>query len=339
MNSSSVPASATQPELGEPRRAGAAGSCAATGATGRLPSSHDRSHCTMRGARLPRGAPQRVEVEDEHHVAVAALPRGHRVAVDGVHVDVDGEQVVAALGAVRRAPSSRKNGACSRLPCSRPCMSVKATTTVSIAPASMSGDQPLDGQLPGGRGHRSSPCRSAPVVPSSLSPAGRAAARPCRRSAPPSPPGPAGRRPRGSPPRCARAGASEWAMLRAQHRDRGEQLVQRGLRPAVTASISSGDPDRRRDRQVQTGSRPAGGRPGRRRRGPRARGRELRPLVRGEGARGRQLRRSGLDDAPEVERVEQRSPHLARDRRRRRRCRAAPARRPRRCPRRGRAGS
>ena len=34
------------------------------------------------------------------HVAVAALPRADGVAVDGVHVDVDGQQVVAALGAV-----------------------------------------------------------------------------------------------------------------------------------------------------------------------------------------------------------------------------------------------
>ena len=43
---------------------------------------------------------QRVEVGDHRHVAVAALPRRDRVAVDGVHLDVDGEQVVAALGAV-----------------------------------------------------------------------------------------------------------------------------------------------------------------------------------------------------------------------------------------------
>ena len=36
----------------------------------------------------------------QQHVAVAALPGGHRVAVDGRHVDVDREQVVASLGAV-----------------------------------------------------------------------------------------------------------------------------------------------------------------------------------------------------------------------------------------------
>ena len=39
-------------------------------------------------------------VEDELHVAVPALPRRDRVAADGVHVHVDGEQIVAALGPV-----------------------------------------------------------------------------------------------------------------------------------------------------------------------------------------------------------------------------------------------
>ena len=43
--------------------------------------------------------PDRVVVGHELHVAVALLPRGDGVAVDGVHVDVDREQVVAALGA------------------------------------------------------------------------------------------------------------------------------------------------------------------------------------------------------------------------------------------------
>src|SRR3712207_9203387 len=36
----------------------------------------------------------------EHEVAVAALPGRDLVALDGVHVDVDGQQVVAGLGAV-----------------------------------------------------------------------------------------------------------------------------------------------------------------------------------------------------------------------------------------------
>ena len=52
------------------------------------------------GALEPRDAAQRGEVGHEHEVAVAALPRRHRVARHGVHVDVDREQVVAALGAV-----------------------------------------------------------------------------------------------------------------------------------------------------------------------------------------------------------------------------------------------
>ena len=52
------------------------------------------------GALEPRDAPQRREVGHEDEVAVAALPRRHRVARHRVHVDVDREQVVAALGAV-----------------------------------------------------------------------------------------------------------------------------------------------------------------------------------------------------------------------------------------------
>ena len=53
------------------------------------------------GALVPGDRPQGVEVGLHHEVAVAALPRRHLVAGDGVHVDVDGEQVVAALGPVR----------------------------------------------------------------------------------------------------------------------------------------------------------------------------------------------------------------------------------------------
>ena len=43
---------------------------------------------------------QCLEVEDELEVAIAALPGADGVAVHGVHVHVDGQQVVAALGAV-----------------------------------------------------------------------------------------------------------------------------------------------------------------------------------------------------------------------------------------------
>lgn len=52
------------------------------------------------GALDPRDGPQGREVRDHRHVAVAGLPAGDGVAVDGVHVDVDRQQVVAALGAV-----------------------------------------------------------------------------------------------------------------------------------------------------------------------------------------------------------------------------------------------
>ena len=69
-------------------------------ATTGLPSSQSRSASTMHRARVPGHRPQRRQVRLHHEVAVAARPRRHRVAVDGVHVDVDGEQVVAALGGV-----------------------------------------------------------------------------------------------------------------------------------------------------------------------------------------------------------------------------------------------
>jgi hypothetical protein len=52
------------------------------------------------GAVLPGDDPQRVEIGLHQEVAVTALPRGHRKPGDGRHVDVDGEQVVAALRAV-----------------------------------------------------------------------------------------------------------------------------------------------------------------------------------------------------------------------------------------------
>ena len=54
----------------------------------------------QRRARQPGRPAQRREVGRHLEVAVAALPRAHRVAVDGVHLDVDGQQVVAGLGSV-----------------------------------------------------------------------------------------------------------------------------------------------------------------------------------------------------------------------------------------------
>jgi hypothetical protein len=53
-----------------------------------------------RAARLPGQEAQGLQVGLHHHVAVAGLPGRDFVAVDGVHVDVDGEQVAAAFGAV-----------------------------------------------------------------------------------------------------------------------------------------------------------------------------------------------------------------------------------------------
>jgi hypothetical protein len=62
-----------------------------------LPAQVGQDH---RRAGVPRHRPQRREVRLHHEVAVAAGPGGHRVALDGVHVDVDRQQVVAALGGV-----------------------------------------------------------------------------------------------------------------------------------------------------------------------------------------------------------------------------------------------
>jgi hypothetical protein len=47
---------------------------------------------------MPRDRAQRVEIRPHDEVPVAALPGGHLVALDRLHVDVDGEQVVAGLG-------------------------------------------------------------------------------------------------------------------------------------------------------------------------------------------------------------------------------------------------
>ena len=98
MNSSSVPAWASQPRSAR-RASWRAQDLARRGDDRRAVLPLDVGQA-QRGALVPRRAAQRVEVGLEHEVAVAALPARHRVAVDGVHVDVDGEQVVAALGAV-----------------------------------------------------------------------------------------------------------------------------------------------------------------------------------------------------------------------------------------------
>ncbi len=98
MNSSSVRDVGHQAALGEPvdlaveDAAGCLGHRPAVG-----PRQVGHHQC---GARQPRQQTQGGEVRGHHHVAVAGVPARYRVAVDGVHVDVDGQQVVTALGAV-----------------------------------------------------------------------------------------------------------------------------------------------------------------------------------------------------------------------------------------------
>ena len=98
MNSSSVPALARRPRSASRsswRRRIWRGEADHVAAVVPLEVGHQQH-----GALVPRDRAQRVEVGLQLEVAVAALPGRHRVAVDGVHVDVDGQQVVAALGAV-----------------------------------------------------------------------------------------------------------------------------------------------------------------------------------------------------------------------------------------------
>ena len=69
----------------------------------------------QRGAGMPGDPAQRGHVRPHDEVAVAAFPGRDLVAVDGVHVHVDGEQVVAALGEAPAAPRrgrTRRTAAC-----------------------------------------------------------------------------------------------------------------------------------------------------------------------------------------------------------------------------------
>src|SRR3546814_8174090 len=56
----------------------------------------------QRRAGLPRQPAERGDVRTQHHVAVTLVPARHRISVDGVEVDVDGEEVVAGLRPVRQ---------------------------------------------------------------------------------------------------------------------------------------------------------------------------------------------------------------------------------------------
>ena len=113
MNSSSVPAKASRP------RSARRSSCARRIWRGEATTGESSAHArSARHSAVPSfhgDEPQRVEVGLHLEVAVAALPRGHRVAVDGVHLDVDGEQVVARLRRRARAPcrgSGARSAAC-----------------------------------------------------------------------------------------------------------------------------------------------------------------------------------------------------------------------------------
>ena len=88
-----------EPALGEPVELRAQ-DLARRGDDGRAVGPVQVGHA-QRGALVPGDPAQRLEVGLHLEVAVAPLPGRHRVAVDRVHLDVHGEQVVARLGAVR----------------------------------------------------------------------------------------------------------------------------------------------------------------------------------------------------------------------------------------------
>ena len=135
MNSSSVPVSRVQPRSAS-RSTWRWRIWRGETATG-SPSTVSTSAKTMAVFSCQGTSRMRREVGLEGEVAVAALPRRQREAVDGAHVDVGGEQVAAALDDARRQTRRRRTCASRRLPWRRPCMSVIATMTVSISPSSM----------------------------------------------------------------------------------------------------------------------------------------------------------------------------------------------------------
>ena len=108
----------------------------ATGATGRAvePGEVALDHRRCRAAAAASRSVSRSS--DELHVAVALLPRARSRSRRRCSCRRRRRAGSCSPRCRARAPSSRKYWACSRLPCSRPCMSVKATTTVSICPES-----------------------------------------------------------------------------------------------------------------------------------------------------------------------------------------------------------
>ena len=88
-----------QPALGEPVELGAQDGSRGDRDRPAVGEGQVRHH--QRRTRQPGQPAQGGEIRGHDHVAVAGLPAGHGVAVDGVHVDIHGQQVVAAFGAVR----------------------------------------------------------------------------------------------------------------------------------------------------------------------------------------------------------------------------------------------
>src|SRR5262245_46370001 len=56
-----------------------------------------------RGSRQPRNTPQRGEIRLQDEIAIAFFPIGHCIARHRLHIDVVGEQIVAAMRLLMRA--------------------------------------------------------------------------------------------------------------------------------------------------------------------------------------------------------------------------------------------
>ena len=91
-----------------------------------------------RRSRQPRDPPQRVEVGLQVEVAVAALPARHRRTRAAGPSPCRTRAGSCSPRARARASRRRRSAPPRACPSSRPCMSVKAQTTVSIVPASTS---------------------------------------------------------------------------------------------------------------------------------------------------------------------------------------------------------
>ncbi len=103
MNSSSVPTKAASPPGREPVELPAQDGArrldhGTTVGPTRTPPRQIGHH--QGGAGQPGQQSQGAEIGRHDHIAVAGLPAGDGVPVDGVHVHVDGKQVVATFGAV-----------------------------------------------------------------------------------------------------------------------------------------------------------------------------------------------------------------------------------------------